>query len=354
MPVFIEAIKKIAPYFKYIVFGTAIVALLFIWKSKSNQLTQLEQAMALYKRQMSGQLTDKEKELQSAHIELGLSASKLMEQKALARAFEQDKIKTSAEFETFKKKHNLELESYQKTIASLKQQINGGTTVVSGGEPRLPGDPRPDPQFNKPIDPQVSKLAYDWKSEDGRFELQDPDVFVHNNETFKLQQNFRITGEVYREKAGFLKTQRLTVEEVLPDGTNPDGTVKYKTVASANVVDSHFNYTERAPDSWVPKKSVFGVWGIISGSFSLNNGLNPRFMLGTGIEFLQWRGLGVGLQLYFDTSQWKESGFGVSLSYRPTIKGTKLNLGVNIGIATQFQQPFQSYIPILGLNFYLW
>jgi hypothetical protein len=353
--VFIEILKKVAPYLKYIVFGAAIVTLLLLWKSRGDKITELDKAMELYKRQMSGQLTDKEKALESANYQLGIAESKFMKQSDLLKAAQADKIQTTAEFEKFKKQYRLELESYQKTIAQLQQQIHGGTTtVVNGGEPRLPTDPKPDKQFDKPIDPRTSKLGYDWKSSDGRFELQDPDVFSSNNETFKLQQNFRITGEIYREKAGFLKTQRLTLEEVLPDGKNADGSVKYKTVAVAKVVDSKFDYSERAPDSWVPRKGVFGLWGVVSANFALNNGLNPRFLLGTGVEFLNWKGLGLGVQLYLDTNVWQDSGFGIDLAYRPTFKNTTLNIAIDVGIATQFRQPFQSYIPMVGLKFYLW
>ncbi len=354
MPVFLELLKRIAPYFKYVVFGATVVVLTVLLINKNSQLTELDKAMELYKRQVAGQLTDKERQFQEANVALGIAKSKLMEQADLAKAFEQEKIQVSAEFAKFKKEYKVELESYQRTIAKLEQEIKNGHTVVSNGEPRLPGDPPPDKQFNHPIDPQKSKLAYAWKSPDGRFEFTDPDVFSSNNETFKLHQNFRITGEIYREKAGFLKTQRLTVEEVVPDGKNPDGTTKYKTVALGELVESKFNYSERAPDAWVPRKGIFGVWGVVSANFGLNNGLNPRFLLGTGIDFLQYKGLGLGLQLYFDTNEWKDSGFGVDITYRPIINGTQLNVAIDLGLATQFRQPFQSYIPMVGLKFYLW
>lgn len=351
----LSILKKIAPFTKYIVFGAVIIVMFVVLKHKNDSLSQLDQELQLYKRQIAGQLTDKEKALEAANDSLGIAQSKLMTQNDLIKAYEAEKIKTNADFEKFKKQYQLELDSYQDTIAQLQQQVHGGTTTIAnGGQPRLPTDPKPDAQFDKPIDPRVSRLGYDWKSADGRFELQDPDVFSSNNETFKLQQNFRIVGEIYKEKTGFLKTERLSLEEVLPDGKNPDGTVKYKTIASAKIVDSKFNYTEAAPNTWVPHKGVFGLWGVVSANLGLDNGLNPHFLLGTGLEFLQWKGLGVGVQTYLDTNAWKDSGFGVDLAYRPTIKGAQLNIAIDIGLATQFRQPFQSYIPIVGLKFYLW
>jgi uncharacterized protein YeaO (DUF488 family) len=357
MPVvFFEILKKLAPYLKYIVFGAAIVVLLMLWHSKSNLASKLDQELQLYKRQMAGQLTAKEQELEQEHLNLGLAESKLMEQKDLAKAFEQEKIQVSSEFAAFKKQYKIELESYQRTVASLQEQLKSkNTTVVTANNPREVTDPPPDAQFDHIIDPKKEKIAYDWKSGDGRFELDDPDIFVAGGvKTFTLNQNFRVTGEVYREKVGFLKTQRLTLEEVVPDGKNTDGSAKYKTVGTAKIVDSKFNYTEKSPDSWVPRKGVFGLWGVVSANFGLNNGLNPRFLLGTGLQFLSWKGLGLGLQLYLDTTVWQDSGFGIDLAYRPTIRTAQLNIAVSLGLATQFRQPFQSYIPMLGLKFYLW
>lgn len=351
MPIFL---KYIAPYLKYIAFGATILVLFLLLKHKSDKLSQLDQELQLYKRQMSGQLTQKEQALEAANDALGIAQSKLMSQDDLVKAYEADKIKTTAAFNGFKKQYQLQLDSYQKTVAQLEQQVHGGTTTVSGGEKRQPTDPKPDKQFDKPIDPQTSKLAYDWKSADGRFELQDPDVFSSNNETFKLHQNFVITGEIYKQKNGFLKTERLQLDEVVEYGKNADGSIKYKTVASAKVVDSKFNYTEQSPDTWAPHKGVFGLWGVVSANFALNNGFKPRFLLGTGIEFLNWKGLGLGTQVFLDTNVWQDSGFGIDIAYRPTIKNTLLNIAIDVGVATQFRQAFQSYIPMLGLKFYLY
>lgn len=353
---FLEILKKVVPYLKYVVFATVVIILLLGWRSKSNQLSKLDQEMQLYKRQMAGQLTEKEKKLEEANDALGVAQSKLMEQQDLAKAYAEEHIKTSADFEKFKKEYKLELESYQRSVAQLQEQLKTkNSTVVTVDNSRLPTDPVPDQQFRRLIDPTKDKIAYNWKSGDGRFELEDPDIFIANSvKTFTQNQNFRVTGEIYRERAGFLKTQRLVIEEVIPDGSNPDGTPKYKTIGTAKVVDSKFNYTEKSPDSLVPRKGVFGLWGVVSANFALNNGLNPRFLLGTGIEFLNWRGLGLGLQLYLDTNVWQDSGFGINLAYRPTINGIQLNLAIDVGLATQFKQPFQSYIPFVGLQFYLW
>ncbi len=354
MPVFVLVLKKIAPYVKYAVFIAVIAVLTTLFIKRGNQVDELTKAMDIYKRQMSGQLTTQEQQFEQANQELGIAKSQLMSQDALLQAAKNDKIASNAALEAFKKKYNADLESYQRTIAQLTQQLQNGKTIVKDTDIRKPTDAVPDKQFDHIIDPKTTKLSYEWDSGDGRFILSDPDVFISGNETFKLQQNFRITGEIYKEKAGFLQTSRLTLEEVVSDGNNSDGTPKYKTVNTAKVVDSKFNYTEVAPDAWVPKKGVFRLTGIVTGNLGFNNGLTPRFLLGTGLEFLQIKGLGIGIQLYLDVNKWQESGFGISLSYRPTIRGTQLNIGLTAGLATQFQQPFQSYIPMAGIEVFLW
>jgi hypothetical protein len=151
-----------------------------------------------------------------------------------------------------------------------------------------------------------------------------------------------------------LETQQLTLEEVVPDGKNSDGSVKYKTVNTGNVVSSKFNYTVQAPNTWVPHKGLFGLWGVVSGQLGFDNGWKAHFLLGTGINFLQFKGINLGTQIFYDTQAWKDSSFGLTFEYRPTVKGTLLNVGFDIGIATQFRAPFQSYVPMGGVVFHLW
>jgi hypothetical protein len=355
MPVlFFTIVKKVAPYLKYVVFAAAIITLGILLVKKTKEATGLTKAMAEYKRQMEGKLTTQEQQFEKANDALGVAQSTLLSQNDLIESYKKDKIADTAAFEAFKKKYNVELQSYQLTIAQLQQQISNGKTIVKDTDPRLPTDSRPDKEFTTPINPATTKLAYEWSSGDGRFELDDPDVFVAGNETFKLHQEFKITGQIYQQKTGFLQTEQLTLQEVVVDGKNKDGTPNYKVVNTGNVVSSEFKYTVQSPDTWVPHKNVFRLTGVVSGNLGFNNGLHAHFLLGTGLEVLAWRGLGLGVQVYYDANAWKESGFGLDLSYRPTIKGNQLNVGFTLGLATQFQAPFQSYIPMAGIQVFLW
>lgn len=350
----LDFLKKLFSYSKYVVFVLLLAAvgtLLTLWLLKARQANQLEQAMETYKRQLSGQLTEKEQELQAAHLQLGIAQSKLLTQEALTEQYKREKFKTSEEFEQFKKKHNIEIESFHKTIAKLEQQIKNGTTVVVVE----PGNNTP--RTDGLIDPKKDKLRYNWKSNDGRFELDDQDVFTPNNETFKLKQTFRIVGEVYREKVGFLKTSKLSIEEVVIDGKNSDGTPKYKTVGEAQVVESSFKYTERAPDYFMPRTRWYGAWGLVGAHLSVHNLEVQRFLVSTGVRFLQWPKVGLGLntQLFIDTGDVKESGWGLGIDYRPVIKETQLNVGLGFSVHTPFNSNFgREYFYNFGLLFYLW
>jgi hypothetical protein len=356
MPVFLLLLKKIAPYLKYIAYAAIVLVLLFMWHSKSNLADKTAQDYELYKRQMSGQLLEKEKQLEAANYNLGVAQSKFMTQDALDKQHALEDMQKDAAFEKFKKDQNLEIESYQLTIGQLQEQLkNKGTTAVTVNNPREKTDPQPDEQFDHLIDPKKEKLSYDWKSGDGRFELFDSDIFVSDTvKTFTLNQSFRISGEIYRQKVGFLKTERLLLEEVVISGKDKNGSPQYKMVGQAKIVDSHFNYTEEPPVPFYPHKGYFGIWPTISANLGLADGLNPHFLVGLGVDWINYKGLGSGVNIYVDTTTIQQSAFGINVSYRPTILGHQLNVGLSVGIATEFLHPFQSWTIVGGLPFYLW
>ena len=348
----LTTLKGLLKYWKELILIPVLVFLVFLVYHKHKQLTAAQQELATYKRQVDGQLTQKEQQLEDANSSLGIAKSQFLQEQDLVKALQEDGIKTSAALEAYEKKYDLEVDSASKTIAILQEQLKGkSTTTIT--DPTTP--PTHDPQFSHLIDPSKDVLSYKWNSGDGRFALTDDNIFNSNsNKTFKLSQSFRITAQVLREKAGFLKTEALTMEEVVEDGKNADGSVKYKVVGDAKVVDSEFKYSERPPTDLHAKKGMFGLWGTISGNLGLINGTQPHFLLGTGLNFIQWQGLGLGVNLYLDTKTYQTSSFGIAATYRPTIKGTELNFALNAGIATEFIAPFATYTPILGVSFFAW
>lgn len=356
MIIFLNLLKNIIPYLKYIVFAIVVIILFFMLHNKNSKLSELDQNLKLYQRQASGQLTEKEALLEAANSSLGISQSKLMEQKDIVASFNKENIKLSSDFENFKKKNNLILEAYQHNIAQIEQQLkNVGATIITVGTQRNINDPKPDSQFNSFVNPAKEKLVYSWDSGDGRFKLTDADIFSSASEkTFIAKQVFRVDGEIYKEKTGFLKTQRLSLEEIVEDGKNIDGTIKYKVVNTAKIIDSKFNYSEAAPDTFFPHKGVIGIWPTLSVGLSLANGLNPHLVVGTGIDWISYKGIGTGVNAYIDTTVINQSSFGVDITYRPTILQHQLNVGAFVGIATEFVKPFNSYDVIGGVKVYIW
>jgi len=86
--------------------------------------------VATYKRQLAGQLSEKEKELQAIQKELGVAQSELVTQSELTDRLKKDREELDKNFDKFVTKHNLMIKSRDRTIASLKQQVLGGTTTV--------------------------------------------------------------------------------------------------------------------------------------------------------------------------------------------------------------------------------
>src|SRR5271157_2100623 len=81
------------PFIKYIVFGIIVVALIFViylFHSKSKQASDIQAQLDLYKRQSSGQLSEQEKQLESANTQLSIAQSNFMTQKQLAEAYQKD------------------------------------------------------------------------------------------------------------------------------------------------------------------------------------------------------------------------------------------------------------------------
>lgn len=348
----LTTIKNLLKYWKALIFVPVLVLLVVLVAYKHKQLTEAQQQLATYKRQVSGQLTQKEQQLEDANSSLGIAKSQFLQEQDLVKALQEDGVKNSAALEAYEKKFGLELDSYSKTIAILQEQLKGkSTTTIS--DPTTP--PAHDPQFNHLIDPAKDVLSYKWNSGDGRLALTDDNIFSSaSNKQFSLSQSFRITAQVLREKVGFLKTETLTMEEVVQDGKNSDGSIKYKVVGNAKIVDSEFKYSEKPPTDLHAKKGVFGLWGTISGNLGLINGTTPHFLLGTGLTFIQWQGLGLGVNLYLDTKTYQTSSFGLAATYRPTIKGTELNLAISAGIATEFVAPFATYVPTIGIQLFVW
>jgi len=114
---------------KWIIIPVTLIIVSFLGvKYYQNNISN--KRLEVYNRQLSGDLNELEEQLQGAHYELGVSKSKLVTQKELAKRLKKDNEEVDEEFEKLKKEHSLIVKKRDRTIAGLKQQLEGGVTEV--------------------------------------------------------------------------------------------------------------------------------------------------------------------------------------------------------------------------------
>ena len=318
-------------YFLWVFIALLIIGGLFI---RSCQVEENER-LRTYNRQLEGQLTEKERELQKLNTELGVAKSELVTQKELAKRLKEDKEEVDIAFKKFRKKYNLEIKSRDKTIAELKQKIAGGTTVVvvEGCD-----------------DINHCVISYGWEDTLGRFKLTDPNIFEKDNETFESNQVFKVYGEVWQQKEGSLQIRRLILREVFK---NADGEYEPIENAKAEIVDSKFEYhNPPAIDTEWTWKDLFRLRAIAVPSITMIP--DPgRLRLGVGLEFMSWKGLGINTHTAFDFEDASKIEQRIGLAYSPKIFGLDLNLAVGVSAGTPFAHAFQEYSINFDLLFYI-
>jgi len=293
-----------------------------------------------YKRQVQGQLTEKEQKLQQANAKIGLMKSKLLSEKDLTKHWKENKEESDEELEKIVKEHNLQIKSMDRTIASLKQTIHGGQTevLVEAGEDGLCENI------------ETCVVQYNWSDQLGRFKLKDPNIFEKNNETFESNQLFKVYGEVYEQKDGSLQTRRLSLREVTQ---NEKGEYEIVPGGKADIIDSEFTYSNKPllEEEW-HWSQLFTLRAIALGSLEVvPEGGDLR--LGVGLEWFNWEGLGINVNVGFDFDDPKNIAPYLGVSYSPQFFDFDFNLGLGASIGTPFYRFFQEYTFKIDLIFYL-
>lgn len=318
---------------KYFLYALIAVGVLGFFQMRSCDKTKHQQKLETYKRQLSGQLTDKERELQEANHEVGMLQSKLVKQSELAKLENEEKDK---KFDALKKEYNLRIKSRDRTIAKLKQKIGGETEVVIGEEC---------------TNLENCVISYNWEDHLKRFKLQDPNIFEKGNEVFESEQLFKIYGEIYEQEDGSLQTRRLVLREVFQD---EDGEYKPIPDAKADIIDSDFQYhnppTIDTEWHWTDLFTISPI-AVISATAYPDSG---ALKLGVGMEFFQWSGLGVNTHTAMDFKDIKKWEHRIGLQYRPTISEKKLNLAIGASAGTPYYKLGQEWSFNVDLLFYLW
>jgi len=294
-----------------------------------------------YQRQVQGQLSDKERELQEAKHELGVMKSKLVTQEDLAEKWKQAKEERDKDFDKFVKDHKLKIKSMDRTIADLRQQLQGGTTTVVV---ETEGDKCQGVSDN-------CIISYNWEDTLKRFRLKDPNIFKEGDEVFESEQVFKIYGEVYEQEDGSLQTRRLVLREVTQ---NEQGEYEPIPNAKADIVDSDFTYSNppSIEEEW-NWTDLFTLRPVVLGSVAAFPD-SGNLKLGLGVEFFNWNGLGINTHTGFsfeDIKKWEQR---IGISYNPTFFDRELNFAIGASAGTPFAYFGSQWSFNIDLLFYLW
>lgn len=298
-----------------------------------------------YERQVSGLLTEKEQALQQFNKELGLAQSKLVRQQELIEILKQDNEVVSQKFKNFVAEYDLKIRSRDRTIASLKQQLNGTgeTEIIVSDECSDIGD--------------RCVISYTWEDELKRFKLADPNIFKQGDEVFTSNQLFKIYGTVWAQRDGALQTRKLSLKEVY---RTADGGYAEIPGAESEIVSSEFAYdNEPIPEEIWEWSDIFTLNPVIISSVRfLPLPLETEY--GLGLEILGYEPIGIGLNTHisFNFRDISESGLYLGLSYSPKFLDDILNRSVNFALSASIGTTFSRFgrdVSVkVGVLFYLW
>jgi hypothetical protein len=333
---------------KYFLWAVIALGIIGSLQMRSCQENKYEEYLTTYKRQVSGQLSDKERMLQETNRELGLAKAELVTQKELSRRLKNEKEEIDKNFEQFKKDHKLQIRSRDRTIAKLRQKINGGDSGTSVTPINNTLTIVPDKKSCEGLE-DLCVISYWWEDTLKRFKLKDPNIFKKNDEVFEINQLFKIYGEVWEQKDGSLQIRRLILREVRLDGD------KYLDIpdAKAEIVDSKFEY-HNAPiileePSWT---DLFKIRAIAAGTISAFPD-NGNLKLGLGAEFFHWRGLGINTHTAFDFDSVDNIEQKLGISYSPNFFNLDINMAIGLSAGTPIIRFLQDYSINADLIFYI-
>jgi hypothetical protein len=279
-----------------------------------------ERREAEYQRQLSGKLTDSEKEIEALNTQLGVARSQLVTQDSLDEKYKALLTAQDAAFEQFRREHALALKSISNSIFALQQQTQGGTETAHEVTP-----PPPEPgQSATPAARPV--ITYEYTDAQGRFHLSDPDIWVQGDEVLQMKQLFRVKGTVLQQVDGSLMTERVQLVEVAPE----EKAGQYRQLAEASLVDADFTYTN-APVEGPPRGGLrFGPsWMATLGTSFRSDAL---LRVGGSARLVRLGGFGLATGLSSDFESWEGTGGDAFLTYTPSIRGRELGLAVGGGV----------------------
>lgn len=301
-----------------------------------------ERREAEYQRQLQGHLTSREKEIEALNTQLGTARSQLVTSDELDAKYTALLTARDADFEKFRREHQLALKSISTSLFELKQRGENGMVearVVSPPPSSSPGaGMAPDA---KPV------IAYAYADKDGRVRLTDPDIWVQGDEDLEMEQHFRVKGTVVQQQDGSLMAQRIQLVEVVPDGAAG----QYRELVEARLVDANFTYAN-APQQEPPSRRV--KWGpgwmaTVGTSFRSEH----RLRFGASASVLRLGDVGLAGGLSSDFASLAGSGGDAFLTYTPSYRGRQLGVALGGGLHLPLGGT-QRVRPNLTLNFVIY
>ena len=291
---------------------------------------------AEYQRQLQGQLTLREKEIEAINTQLGLARSQLATQGALEQKYQTLLTQRDDAFKQFRRAHALRMESISDSILQLRQQIRQGTEKAH--EVALPTQALgPSATTARPA------ISYEYVDKDGRLQLTDPDIWSQGDEVIQLRQFFRVKGAVLRQIDGSLMTERIQLLEVVPDSTG-----SYRELAEASLVDADFTYANAPMEPAPPLGWESGlVWMATVGTSFRARG---RLRFGGSARLVRLGAFGLAAGLSSDLTSLEGSGGDAFLTFTPSLHGRELALALGGGVHLPIGGA-QRVLPSLTLNF---
>jgi hypothetical protein len=293
-----------------------------------------ERRYAEYQRQLHGDLSAREKQIEALNTQLGLTRSQLVTQSDLDQRYQALLTSKDQAFEQFRREHALALKDISDALFALQEQSRGGTEVAREVPP-VPSQPG---EATLPSTRPV--ISYEYTDTEGRVHLTDPNIWVQGDEVLQLKQFFRVEGTVLQQVEGSLMTERVQLLEVAPEDKG-----QYRKLAEAQLVDAQFTYAN-APLQAPP--SVFSpAWMVTVGTSFQGEG---RLRLGASARMARLGALGLAAGLSSNLTSLEGSGGDAFITYTPSLKGRELRMALGGGVHLPLGGS-QRVRPSLTLNF---
>lgn len=269
-------------------------------------------------------------EIQQQNNEIGLAKSRLLTEDQLNQKYASEIKELKDKLAAVDGAKKVRPVSRDVTVVQVDSTVKGGETTVT-------------------VTPEKNQIAYSWDSKDGRFALQDPDIYTQNNETFSYQTTLALKGFILADKTGKLKSRQVTVQEVVKDA---DG--NYQPIESdVKIVQNDFDYvieqpTKKISDIFNPRLQ-----------FQFDTLANPGIAVEIGNvgNYIDWANIGANVQTSIHVADGieglQDSAVGVGVSYsllKPLIDS---NISVGVGVLTPVSDLGNRWILNVTLGFYV-